>query len=384
MAFFVGKLDILVAISYNQYSLGKKAVKKGEKLGKMKTYNELFNENIKYTISTGIKLLHDFPESRKSLKHFLKYFPQATKLRESNRKQGIIVPQLLIISTTAMCNLNCVGCYAKKTRHKKEQEITKQQITTLFSQAVEAGCSVVLLAGGEPLLSKDWLDALAGQPELLGLVFTNGTLLNNKRADWFAEKRNMVPLFSIEGDWQETDHRRGNGVASQVECAMQLLHQRNIPFGISVTAGDHNIEKITDYVFLDEFVALGCRLFIFPEYVPVDDNDLLKVLSEKNKEKLQDFCRHTAIEKKLLMIQFPGDETPFDGCLAAGRGFAHISVDGDLEPCPFAEYSDRNVFATSLKEALTSPLFAKIRGESHLLSEKVGGCALRDLKLQDH
>jgi hypothetical protein len=47
-----------------------------------------------------------------------------------------------------------------------------------------------------------------------------------------------------------------------------------------------------------------------------------------------------------------------------------------LEPCPFAAYSDVNVLEVPLLNALSSPLLQKIRNESHLLHEGVGGCAL--------
>jgi len=41
-----------------------------------------------------------------------------------------------------------------------------------------------------------------------------------------------------------------------------------------------------------------------------------------------------------LFVAFPGDEDLYGGCLAAGRGFVHISPEGRLEPCPFSPFSD--------------------------------------------
>jgi MoaA/NifB/PqqE/SkfB family radical SAM enzyme len=220
---------------------------------------------------------------------------------------------------------------------------------------------------------------VASGPELLGLVFTNGTLLDDERADWFARKRNMVPLFSIEGSAHATNKRRGHGVAERVEHSMLLLSERATPFGVSITTGEHNIQEILCPDFLARFVTLGCRLFIFSEYVPVDDNADLRVLTEESKLRLNEFCKKVSKEKNLILIPFPGDESIYGGCLAAGRGFAHISASGDLEPCPFAAASDSNVFHKPFTDALTSPLFHKIRSESHLLHEGMGGCALRGL-----
>lgn len=345
----------------------------------MKSYRSLFDQSLQTTIKTGLKILQQFPQSRASLMHIMSSQQSAARRRSSLEQQGIIVPPLLIVSTTEKCNLHCTGCYARTNCHDNETALTRPQIDDLLAQAVAAGCSVILLAGGEPLLSKDWLEAVAAQPELLGLVFTNGTLLDEDQAAWFAGNRNMIPLFSVEGDAARTDQRRGQGVTELVKRAMQLLNKQAVPFGLSVTTGAHNLNDVANKDFLMPFTRWGCRLVIFTEYVPVDDNTDLLALTAADKQALQDFCHREAAANELLLIAFPGDESAFDGCLAAGRGFVHISSSGALEPCPFAAYSDRNVLDMPFIEALSSPLLLKLRQQSHLLHEGAGGCALRHL-----
>lgn len=175
----------------------------------MRSYELLFDENILSVVKAGMNILHGFPESRAALIHSLTHLPEAAKRRNMWRKHDVVVPPLLIVSTTEACNLRCVGCYAQANCRETGNEMTRSQIDGLLEQAVEAGCSIILLAGGEPLLSENWLEAVASRSELLGLVFTNGTLLNDNRADWFAANRNMIPLFSIEGDTHRTNKRSG-------------------------------------------------------------------------------------------------------------------------------------------------------------------------------
>ena len=77
-----------------------------------------------------------------------------------------------------------------------------------------------------------------------------------------------------------------------------------------------------------------------------------------------------------LFIGFPGDEDAYGGCLAAGRGFIHVSASGDIEACPAAPFSDTNLVRVSLREAIRSPLLSRIRSHHHILTETNGGCAL--------
>ena len=64
------------------------------------------------------------------------------------------------------------------------------------------------------------------------------------------------------------------------------------------------------------------------------------------------------------------------GCLAAGRGFFHINAYGGAEPCPFSAHSDCSLKNMSLKEAMHSPLFTKLRTSGVLEEPHVGSCTL--------
>ena len=84
----------------------------------------------------------------------------------------------------------------------------------------------------------------------------------------------------------------------------------------------------------------------------------------------------------MVYISFPGDEKSSGGCVAAGRGFFHINSHGGAEPCPFSPYSDVNVRDTSLREALKSKLFTRIKEEDLLVDDHKGGCVLFEKRKQ--
>ena len=54
----------------------------------------------------------------------------------------------------------------------------------------------------------------------------------------------------------------------------------------------------------------------------------------------------------------------------------YFNAEGDVEPCPFAPYSDMNLKNVSLKDALNSNFLKKIRENHAQLHETGGSCAL--------
>jgi MoaA/NifB/PqqE/SkfB family radical SAM enzyme len=77
-----------------------------------------------------------------------------------------------------------------------------------------------------------------------------------------------------------------------------------------------------------------------------------------------------------VFIAVPWDEEAQGGCLASGRGCVHVNASGDLEPCPFAPYSDVNLKSTPLKQAPRSRFLTAMREDHEHFRETEGGCSL--------
>ena len=339
-------------------------------------YKDIFAGHVEVSLKTAASVLAAYPASASAFVRLGKALKKAEASRLKVSKEGIDVPQLMIVSTTEACNLSCAGCYACARNKKPGDELPDERVAEILNEASELGVSIVMLAGGEPLLSHGWLDEMGRHDEMLGIVFTNGTLFDERRREWFAAHRHMIPAFSVEGSEIQTDLRRGNGVYAKVNEAMHSLLAEKIPFGMSITVTSKNIDSILRDEYIDEYIQKGCRLFIFVEYVPVETGSEPMALSKTDKKRLNDFAVASAKKYPALFIPFPGDEDQYGGCLAAGRGFVHISAAGDVEPCPFAPFSDMNLKNASLKDALASAFLSKVRENHHLLKEGEGGCAL--------
>ena len=343
---------------------------------KMDNSRQRFNDQIFFTLVNLKELFKTHPSSLRALLRVIRHQGKARRLRSKLLALGTPVPPLLIVSTTDSCNLQCAGCYARAVSRPGGAGLSGDRIRQIVAEADQLGVSAMLLAGGEPLLQSDWLDALAAHPKLGGLVFTNGTLLPGSWLEWFNRHRQILPVISLEGNDHTTDQRRGTGVSRMIQQSLELLQDKCIPYGLSITVNRQNYSQVQSDEMMAGYIGRGCRLFVFIEYVPVESGTEELALTLTEKQAFNKWTQEVQDRLPAMFLLFPGDEEPYGGCLASARGFVYISTNGDLEPCPFAPFSDRNLKQASLAEALRSDLLQTVRSEHQLLQEGRGGCAL--------
>jgi MoaA/NifB/PqqE/SkfB family radical SAM enzyme len=322
---------------------------------------------------------------------FMVRFATASRAAAARRKKaeeaGEHIPPFLIASITSQCNLHCAGCYSRcnntTSDSEPEGQLTSEEWEQVFKEADELGISFILLAGGEPMMRRDVLEAACKEKNILFPVFTNGTFMDEKYFEMFDRSRNIIPILSIEGEQEMTDARRGDGVYDILISNMEELYQRGVVFGTSVTVTKENIREVCSDAFLGKLSDKGCKVVIFVEYVPVSDAADDITPGEAEREYLRaEIARLRKERPEMVYISFPGDEKSSGGCLAAGRGFFHINPYGGAEPCPFSPYSDISVKETSLKEALESRLFTSLRNSDILMDDHEGGCVLYEKRKQ--
>ena len=188
-------------------------------------------------------------------------------------------------------------------------------------------------------------------------------------ADRIKRLRNLVPIISLEGDNAQTDERRGKGVFKSLEGVINRLQKRGIFYGTSITMTKNNFSTVTDGELVRDLNKSGCKLFFFVEYTPVDSTTENWAISDEQRKFMAEKVAGFRKKHSALFINLPEDEKDFGGCLSSGRGFVHISAQGDIEPCPFAPYSDTNLRESTLKDALQSDFLAAVRENSDQLHE---------------
>ena len=343
---------------------------------KMINYTKILNQNLKIFFTDALKVSLTNPSQAYFFYKTVRWQQKAVKTRADLEKQGVHVPPIMIFSITNRCNLKCKGCYHWELHKTSVPEMNSEKMRSVIQETKDLGISFMVLAGGEPFVRQEILDITKGFPEITFLIFTNGLMINDKLLAKLKKQKNIVPVISLEGYREDTDMRRGKGVYDKLKSIIDSLKKNNIFYSVSITISKQTFDDIFDEEFVMGLVDLGCKLFFFVEYTPIKEGTEDWIITNEQRDRIMDAVKKFRAKYKALFIAVPGDEEEIGGCMSAGKGFVHISADGNVEPCPFAPYSDTNLREMSLKDALQSKFLKSIRDNHEHLSETEGGCAL--------
>jgi MoaA/NifB/PqqE/SkfB family radical SAM enzyme len=344
-------------------------------LKKPVSYTALLNKSLSVFFKQAVSISAKNPSQALNFIQTVNNQQKAARVRAGWEKQGLQVPPMMIMSITNRCNLHCRGCYHQALRDISHAEMSEAKLRDTLAEASRLGVSFIILAGGEPLARPEILNIVAEYPRILFLMFTNGLMIDEATAIRLKTLKNLVPLISLEGLEKETDLRRGGGVYARLTEIMAGLNKRDIFFGNSITVTSANFNTVMSEEYIRSLSDQGCKMFFFVEYSEVQSGSSELMIDEIQRLRMSYLIAQYRKRFPATFISVPGDEKDFGGCLVAGRGFIHISAEGDVEPCPFAPYSDVNLRESTLAEALQSEFLKSIR-ESPEPLESGGGCSL--------
>lgn len=313
----------------------------------------------------------------------LNAFVKSYDLRvEAMKKYGCNIPWAILIDPTAACNLKCTGCWAAE--YGKTSQLSYDDLTKIITEGKEMGTYLYLFTGGEPLMRKKDLIKLAEvHSDCLFLAFTNGTLCDDAFADELQRVGNMFLTFSIEGNENTNDARRGNGTYNAVLSAMARLKARGVPFGASLCYTKYNADVIASDEYADFLIDLGCVFAWYFTFMPVGAGATSELMATaEQRELMYDQIRKWRFkeQKPLFAIDFFNDGEYVGGCIAGGKQYFHINSNGDCEPCVFAHYSNSNIKDpnTHLVDVLRSPIFMAYKQRQPFSENMLRPCPIRD------
>ncbi len=317
------------------------------------------------------------PKYLKSFPRFIKSWKEAKKLREEAKDRGLVVPPFLILSITSRCNLACAGCYAAATGTLNNRPHMKAgEWKRIIREASDAGVFGFVIAGGEPFLFPGLIDMCRDFSDRLFMIFTNGTVLKDSDMEKIRKSTNILVFVSVEGSEEVTDGRRGEGVHGRAMESIVRLAGAGVITGISVTITRKNFRYWMDEGNMEMFIGKGIRACAFIEHIPTKPGDRGLMLSREERKSFRSRVIEYREGKPIYIVHSPGDEDFFGGCVSAGRGFAHVTPEGDLTACPISDVATHNLTKSSILDALKSGLFREIRDNEHLLENEGTPCAL--------
>ena len=204
-------------------------------------YRETFNATIGEILSQALRIIASDPALVIPGSVILHHQRKAAAVRKGHEAGGLLVPPVMITSITSRCNLACAGCYMHGRGEKPAAEMSPEILASVVDQAAELGVSIIVIAGGEPLVRQEEIFRMAeAHQRILFPLFTNGLLIDGMLAARIAQCRNIVPVISFEGFREDTDMRRGSGVYDRLLATCSHPERQGC---ILRLLGDHDPEE---------------------------------------------------------------------------------------------------------------------------------------------
>lgn len=172
---------------------------------------------------------------------------------------GKRAPLEVSIEVTRRCPLDCLHCYNNlpmSDHAARAQELTFDEHCHLLDELVDAGCLWLLYTGGEIFARKDFLEIYteAKKRGFLITLFTNGTMINERIADYLGQYRPFAIEITLYGATRESYEALTQIPGSYDRCmrGIRLLLERNLPLKLKTVPTTINRHEIFEMKRLAE------------------------------------------------------------------------------------------------------------------------------------
>jgi radical SAM protein with 4Fe4S-binding SPASM domain len=175
----------------------------------------------------------------------------AFSLGVHQRQSGKRTPMEVSIELTHRCPLECQHCYNNlpmADKAARNRELSLEEYKLLLDQIAEAGCFWILFTGGEIFARADFLDiyAYAKSKGFLITLFTNGTMVTERIANFLAEYRPFAIEITLYGATRETYDALTQIPGSYDRCmrGIRMLLDRKLPLKLKTVPTTVNRHEV--------------------------------------------------------------------------------------------------------------------------------------------
>lgn len=294
-------------------------------------------------------------------------------------------PRVGSLKITEVCNMYCLYCNSNRITGK---QMSISEILNAEDNLYSTGVRYLDITGGEPLLAKDLLQAVAHSHKLgmLTTLNTNGGIRRDKLVEeyayWYelAEAGLFGAYFSYDGVGQKTDPR-------VIHLAAFLVNTLHIFGGIRTVVTQDNLDKVYDIgricmrnnIFFQAVpaIALGGESSASPDdFRPLDDSgrqEFIKIVHELSKVR-GPFARFLRVQNAYLnKVVASLDPNSAWHCNKPSKHWIFVDAQGNPRVCNDRALPEADRFSLTGED---NPLLAK---EFHKAvekeSKKCGGCS---------
>lgn len=299
------------------------------------------------------------------------------------------------IDLTRNCNLTCSFC-RQTNEADLPDSMSLHQWSSVIAQLKEMDCKMVALAGGEPLMHKDFFSILSLATDIIEEVYvlSNGTLITQKVATQLAKKRIKGLQISLDA-FNPALHDKIRGKLGTWEKATRGIKYA-IDAGTSVTIRTtvyrENSQEATSLL---EFAHdIGASIYAIRRVVPSGRGGSVDLLKPDELRSL--FTTLASRAKELNMRLSLGDpfsrsllneqtfiEGKVGGC-SIGLNIMYIAQDGSVLLCPclpiycgdVKQESVKSIWKDAKAYSIARSLRSNLQGKCGVCKYKFqcGGC----------
>jgi radical SAM protein with 4Fe4S-binding SPASM domain len=307
------------------------------------------------------------------------------------KQAGQRVPMQVSIEVTRRCPLECQHCYNNLPMGDQEarsREMTTKEHFRMLDELVEMGCFWLLYTGGEIFARKDFLEiyTYAKKKGFLITLFTNGTLITEKIADYLLEWPPFAIEITLYGRTRETYEALTQIPGSYDRClrGIKLLRERGLPLKLKTVAtsiNKHEVVSMRRFAEEELGVEFKCDGLINPR-IDCSQSPLAVRLTPQEVVALDMSSAKAAAEyrslaeRELASPSRPSIDTVY--FCGGGRKAFSINPAGEMSICVTSQQDTFDIRQSGLKYAWEHSL-REVRDRKRTRVTKCVNCRIQSL-----
>ncbi|GEM_PF-1903212 len=226
------------------------------------------------------------------------------KIKDAVEESAVIGPELVMISPTDRCNLNCRTCWRGDKEEKFEVGLSLEKIKEVLDDCERLNVQKIdFTGGGEPFLRDEIFDMIreAKKRKMEVGLTTNTCLLDEEKVRKLVKLNIDEILLSLDGMKETNDFLRGDGVYDDVMKSLGLFER----VGFEGTLGFSVVITSQNY---DDFMAIAK----LAEDKKIDYINFIIMNVWKSNKDLDPRRREEEIMNELKAVSSFEDEAGFD------------------------------------------------------------------------